>query len=257
MNLRGNCSPIYLISCRMRRSFLFKSGRSCLGCLGRRLALMVSIIHHTCHLTSSSLCCAIVSCTLYASFQSQIPAENLSWNCYITSFMGFLVQSMLFYVLLIAPGHRIHTEKSRAPSYFSSFFQCQLEDAQKNMEAGEEAPGVRTLYIDRDPVTFQDISRHLQGYHIQPRDGSHFVKLFADAQFYQCKSPLIWNQTNTNWAKCHGWSTNFMKSPYTYPSVTESSRFPRTYSQIQATHQTILLWDSPSFSHPHRKSSLA
>jgi hypothetical protein len=43
---------------------------------------------------------------------------------------------------------------------------------------------VRTLYIDRDPSTFCDISLHLQGYHIEPRDGAHFVKLFADAQFF-------------------------------------------------------------------------
>lgn len=43
---------------------------------------------------------------------------------------------------------------------------------------------MRTLYIDRDPVTFKDISLHLQGYHIRPRDGQHFVRLFADAQFY-------------------------------------------------------------------------
>lgn len=43
---------------------------------------------------------------------------------------------------------------------------------------------MRTLYIDRDPATFQDISLHLQGYHIEPRDGPHFVKLFADAQFF-------------------------------------------------------------------------
>lgn len=43
---------------------------------------------------------------------------------------------------------------------------------------------MRTLYIDRDPTTFEDISLHLQGYHIEPRDGPHFVKLFADAQFF-------------------------------------------------------------------------
>lgn len=43
---------------------------------------------------------------------------------------------------------------------------------------------IKTLYIDRDPVTFRDISLHLQGYHVQPRDGTHFVRLFADAQFY-------------------------------------------------------------------------
>jgi hypothetical protein len=43
---------------------------------------------------------------------------------------------------------------------------------------------IRTLYIDRDPVTFKDISLHLQGYHVTPQDGTHFVRLFADAQFY-------------------------------------------------------------------------
>ncbi|TVY24138.1 Uncharacterized protein LHYA1_G007817 [Lachnellula hyalina] len=51
-------------------------------------------------------------------------------------------------------------------------------------EHGNQSTSVRTLYIDRDPVTFRDISLHLQGYHVAPRDGSHFVKLFADAQFY-------------------------------------------------------------------------
>ncbi|OAA71011.1 BTB/POZ fold domain containing protein [Akanthomyces lecanii RCEF 1005] len=50
---------------------------------------------------------------------------------------------------------------------------------------GEDiSSGIRTLYIDRDPVTFGDIALHLQGYHIQPRDGTHFVRLFSDAQFY-------------------------------------------------------------------------
>ncbi|RDL39411.1 POZ protein [Venustampulla echinocandica] len=70
---------------------------------------------------------------------------------------------------------------SDAPSYFSQFFQCQLKQAEEN---GDDSNAIRTLYIDRDPVTFQDISLHLQGYHIKPTDGSHFVKLFADAQFY-------------------------------------------------------------------------
>ena len=46
---------------------------------------------------------------------------------------------------------------------------------------------MRTLYIDRDPDTFRDIALHLQGYHITPKDGEHFVKLFADAQFYSCE----------------------------------------------------------------------
>jgi hypothetical protein len=67
-----------------------------------------------------------------------------------------------------------------APSYFSQFFEEQLRQ-------NEGADNVRTLYIDRDPATFEDISLHLQGYHIEPRDGPHFVKLFADAQFFSCK----------------------------------------------------------------------
>lgn len=46
---------------------------------------------------------------------------------------------------------------------------------------------MRTLYIDRDPDTFRDIALHLQGYHITPRDAEHFVKLFADSQFYSRK----------------------------------------------------------------------
>ncbi|KAA8643788.1 uncharacterized protein ATNIH1004_010562 [Aspergillus tanneri] len=66
---------------------------------------------------------------------------------------------------------------SDAPSYFSQFFEEQLR------QNGDGA-NIRTLYIDRDPATFREIARHLQGYHIRPRDGSEFVKLFADAQFY-------------------------------------------------------------------------
>ena len=72
-----------------------------------------------------------------------------------------------------------------APSYFSQYFLCQIKTAEKNGQ--EISSGIRTLYIDRDPVTFGDIALHLQGYHIQPRDGTHFVRLFADAQFYNCK----------------------------------------------------------------------
>lgn len=65
----------------------------------------------------------------------------------------------------------------KAPSYFSQFFEEQLRQ-------NEGADNVRTLYIDRDPATFEDIALHLQGYHVEPRDGPHFVKLFADAQFF-------------------------------------------------------------------------
>lgn len=71
---------------------------------------------------------------------------------------------------------------SDAPSYFSQYFQCQIRAAE---ERGEDAAlAIHTLYIDRDPSTFNDIALHLQGYHVQPRDGTHFVRLFADAQFY-------------------------------------------------------------------------
>ncbi|EFR04275.1 BTB/POZ domain-containing protein [Nannizzia gypsea CBS 118893] len=65
---------------------------------------------------------------------------------------------------------------SDAPSYFSRFFEEQLQNSQDG--------NVRTLYIDRDPETFHEIVRHLQGYYVRPKDGAHFVKLFADAQFY-------------------------------------------------------------------------
>ncbi|KAF2657609.1 hypothetical protein K491DRAFT_318239 [Lophiostoma macrostomum CBS 122681] len=67
---------------------------------------------------------------------------------------------------------------SDAPSYFSHFFGEQLHH--NPGRAGD----LRTLYIDRNPDTFRDIALHLQGYHVVPRDGEHFVKLFADAQFY-------------------------------------------------------------------------
>ncbi|PLB44530.1 hypothetical protein P170DRAFT_440796 [Aspergillus steynii IBT 23096] len=66
---------------------------------------------------------------------------------------------------------------SDAPSYFSQFFEEQLRH-------NGDGANIRTLYIDRDPVTFKDIVRHLQGYYVRPRDSSQFVKLFADAQFY-------------------------------------------------------------------------
>ncbi|KAJ5343714.1 hypothetical protein MYU51_018451 [Penicillium brevicompactum] len=66
---------------------------------------------------------------------------------------------------------------SDAPSYFSRFFEDQLLQTQ-------DASNIRTLYIDRDPTTFREIARHLQGYHVRPQDGAQFVKLFADAQFY-------------------------------------------------------------------------
>ncbi|KAF5008729.1 hypothetical protein FDECE_5016 [Fusarium decemcellulare] len=71
---------------------------------------------------------------------------------------------------------------SDAPSYFSQYFLCQLKSAEDRGD--DSGAAIRTLYIDRDPVIFRDISLHLQGYHVSPRDGEHFVRLFSDAQFY-------------------------------------------------------------------------
>ncbi|KAI3535046.1 BTB/POZ domain-containing protein [Colletotrichum filicis] len=80
------------------------------------------------------------------------------------------------------PCHAHFSQSRLSPSYFSQYFYCQVKKAQ---ETGEDlSNAIRTLYIDRDPQTFADISLHLQGYHVKPRDGTHFVRLFADAQFY-------------------------------------------------------------------------
>ncbi|KAL6860425.1 hypothetical protein ACO1O0_004453 [Amphichorda felina] len=69
-----------------------------------------------------------------------------------------------------------------APSYFSQYFLCQIKTAEQNGD--DPCSNIKTLYIDRDPETFHDIALHLQGYYVSPRDGTHFVRLFADAQFY-------------------------------------------------------------------------
>lgn len=91
-----------------------------------------------------------------------------------------------FCPLHLPAARRVSANCNAAPSYFSQYFICQIERAK---EAGEDlSTAIRTLYIDRDPVTFTDISLHLQGYHVQPRDGTHFVRLFADAQFYSRKT---------------------------------------------------------------------
>ncbi|KAE8379582.1 hypothetical protein BDV26DRAFT_259099 [Aspergillus bertholletiae] len=66
---------------------------------------------------------------------------------------------------------------SDAPSYFSQFFEEQVLQT-------VDGSKIRTLYIDRDPNTFKAIVRHLQGYHIRPKNGTEFVQFFADAQFY-------------------------------------------------------------------------
>ena len=63
---------------------------------------------------------------------------------------------------VVIASYENNAESPRAPSYFSQFFEDQLRQNE------DGAVGVRTLYIDRDPVTFQDISRHLQGVSIRP-----------------------------------------------------------------------------------------
>jgi len=52
---------------------------------------------------------------------------------------------------------------SDSPSYFTHYFSSNSVDE------------LKTLYIDRDPVIFKDIVRHLQGYLLTPRNEEHFV----------------------------------------------------------------------------------
>ena len=82
----------------------------------------------------------------------------------------------------LLPSLRPQLTTLKAPSYFSQYFLCQLSQATDPNQA------VKTLYIDRDPVTFADIALHLQGYSIAPTNAQHFVRLFADAQFYNRES---------------------------------------------------------------------
>jgi hypothetical protein len=64
----------------------------------------------------------------------------------------------------------LQTKNPRAPSYFTQFFEDQVRQ-------NEESGGVRTLYIDRDPVTFRDVARHLQGNStLQPSYGADKVR---------------------------------------------------------------------------------
>jgi hypothetical protein len=94
-----------------------------------------------------------------------------------------------------------------APSYFSQYFLLQISNAEEN---GADVNGaIKTLYIDRDPLTFRDIALHLQGYHVSPRDGTHFVRLFADAQFYSCMSRSYLRVNGRGKNKDHGRRTLF------------------------------------------------
>jgi hypothetical protein len=71
--------------------------------------------------------------------------------------LNLLTPSSLVTLLLRLRFEEPRTKNSRAPSYFSHFFERQLS------QNGDSSNGVKTLYIDRDPVTFKDISMHLQG----------------------------------------------------------------------------------------------
>ena len=102
---------------------------------------------------------------------------------------------------------------SDAPSYFSQSFRCQIEQARAK---GDDDPPPRTLYIDRDPGTFRDIALHLQGYHVRPRDGTHFVRLFADAQFYNREFILV-----------------SLSICYQLVLLTQNSSVPKLVSQLQ------------------------
>ncbi|ORY96533.1 hypothetical protein BCR43DRAFT_458230 [Syncephalastrum racemosum] len=48
---------------------------------------------------------------------------------------------------------------------------------------GQDSP----IYIDRDPDTFQDVIRHLQGYTLHIRDEAHRQNLLKDAMYYRLK----------------------------------------------------------------------
>ena len=95
---------------------------------------------------------------------------------------------------------------SDGPSYFTRFFQNQLRERSGRQGHGMEEGDcpIRTLYIDRDPLVFGDIARHLQGYHIKPMDGIHYVRLFADAQFYSRKFlSLSLSTTSSSFHRTH------------------------------------------------------
>ncbi|CEP17824.1 hypothetical protein [Parasitella parasitica] len=50
-------------------------------------------------------------------------------------------------------------------------------------DSGQSPP----IIIERDPETFKDMIRHLQGYQIHVRDEQHRLQLISDAQFYLFK----------------------------------------------------------------------
>jgi hypothetical protein len=121
VNLQGNCSRIFLISCHMKRSFLFRLGRSCLGCQGRRLVLMVSIIHTYHRYFELSLCCEIVRelCILLSESETVL---MLSRKYYVTSSMIFysnLCCSLCYFLHLVTESTLRNLEHPHTSRLFS------------------------------------------------------------------------------------------------------------------------------------------
>lgn len=63
---------------------------------------------------------------------------------------------------------------SDAPSYFTNYF----------LTKGNED---KTLFVDRSPVVFEYIYKHLQGYHIEVPDSETYVQLWLDSYYFQVK----------------------------------------------------------------------
>ena len=83
-------------------------------------------------------------------FPIQIGSEMFRISCLLSTPLPLLNDS----------GNALNSD---SPSYFTQFFTTNSGD------------NLKTLYIDRDPVIFKDIVRHLQGYLLTPRNEEHFV----------------------------------------------------------------------------------
>lgn len=83
---------------------------------------------------------------------------------------------------------------SDAPSYFTKFFATD-DNADK------------VLFIDRNPVTFEKIYNHLQGYHINVDTDTDYVYLWADSFYFGLKR--LQRLLNTEYIFCTVGSTSF------------------------------------------------
>lgn len=82
-------------------------------------------------------------------------------------------------VYLIQVGYKLFrlsgaSLSSDAPSYFTSFFT-------------QEGNADKVLFIDRNPVIFEKIYNHLQGYHIAVENDYDFVHLWLDSFYFGLK----------------------------------------------------------------------